>query len=189
MFANRLMVGAIGFVALTGWAAAQDQGETMIVVDGSGSMWRQIDGTPKIEIARDAIGRMLADWPDDRRLGMMAYGHRRESDCEDIETLLRPGALDRGAVEAALAHITPRGKTPVGASVRAAASEIGSNGSVVVVTDGLENCGADLCGLGQELAESDAGFTAHVIGFDVDDAGGATCLPRRSHRRAIHARL
>lgn len=108
MFANRLMVGAIGFVALTGWAAAQDQGETMIVVDGSGSMWGQIDGTPKIEIARDAIGRMLADWPDDRRLGLMAYGHRREGDCDDIETLLRPGALDRGAVKAALARITPR---------------------------------------------------------------------------------
>src|SRR6056297_905578 len=146
------MTGLIGFAALTGTAMAQDEGGTMIVLDGSGSMWGQIDGTAKIEIARDAIGRMLADWPEGRALGLMAYGHRREGDCEDIETLLSPGSLDRGALDAALGKITPRGKTPVGASVRAAAGTVGEDGSVVVVTDGLENCGADLCALGEDLA-------------------------------------
>lgn len=188
MFANRLMAGMIGFAALTGSAWAQDDDATMIVIDGSGSMWGQIGGTAKIEIARDAIGRMVADWPEGRALGLMAYGHRRERDCGDIETLLDPGPLDRGAVEAALEGITPHGKTPVGASVRAAADAVGRSGSVIVVTDGLENCGADLCSLGAELADADAGFTAHVIGFDIDDAGGQlACLARETGGRYIPA--
>ena len=177
VYANRILAGLLGLAALAGPAAADDEGATMMVLDGSGSMWGQIDGTSKIEIARDAVGRMLADWPEGRALGLMAYGHRREGDCEDIETLLSPGPLDRRAIETTLADVTPRGKTPVGASVRAAARSVGENGSVVVVTDGLENCGADLCALGRELANSGAGFTAHVVGFDVDDAGGQlACL-------------
>lgn len=188
VFANRLMTGVISLVALTGSAAAQDDGGTMIVLDGSGSMWGQIGGTAKIEIARDAIGRMLADWPEGRPLGLMAYGHRREGDCDDIETLLSPGPLDRSTVDAALEDITPRGKTPVGASVRAAANSAGQNGSVVVVTDGLENCGADLCALGEELAASGTGLTAHVIGFDVEDADGQlACLAEATGGRYIAA--
>lgn len=188
MFANRLMTGLVCLSALTGSAVAQDEDGTMIVLDGSGSMWGQIDGTPKIEIARDAIGRMLADWPTGRQLGLMAYGHRREGDCDDIETLMPLGPLDSDVVESALNDITPRGKTPVGASVRAAAETVGQNGSVVVVTDGLENCGADLCALGEELAASKSGFTAHLIGFDVEDAEGQlACLADATGGRYIQA--
>ena len=188
MFATRLMTGLIGLAVLTGSAMAQDEKGTMIVLDGSGSMWGQIDGTPKIEIARDAIGRMLADWPTGRHLGLMAYGHRREGDCDDIETLMPLGPLDSDVVEAALNDITPRGKTPIGASVRGAAETVGQNGSVVVVTDGLENCGADLCALGEELAASKSGFTAHLIGFDVEDAEGQlACLADATGGRYIPA--
>ena len=184
----RMMTGLIGLVAMAGAAAAQDEGGTMIVLDGSGSMWGQIGGTAKIEIARDAIGRLTADWPQDRPLGVMAYGHRREGDCSDIDTLLTPGPLDRSAVKAALDGVTPRGKTPVGASVRAAAETVGQDGSVVVVTDGLENCGADLCALGDELEASDAGFTAHLIGFDVADADGQlACLAEATGGQYIPA--
>ncbi len=188
MFAERAVSALLAFAALAVPATAQDEGTTMMVLDGSGSMWGQIEGTPKIEIARDAVGRMLSDWPEGRALGLMAYGHRREGDCGDIETLLSPGLLDRGAVDAALAGITPRGKTPVGASVRAAASSVGEGGSVVVVTDGLENCGADLCALGRELAEDGSGFTAHIVGFDVDDADGQlACLAETTGGRYISA--
>jgi len=182
------MTGLIGLAVLTGSAMAQDEKGTMIVLDGSGSMWGQIDGTPKIEIARDAIGRMLADWPTGRQLGLMAYGHRREGDCDDIETLMPLGPLDSDIVESVLNDITPRGKTPIGASVRAAAEAIGQNGSVVVVTDGLENCGADLCALGEELAASKSGFTVHLIGFDVEDAEGQlACLADATGGRYIQA--
>ena len=188
MFTRGFLTGVLGLVALTGPAAAQNKGATMMILDGSGSMWGQIDGTAKIEIARDAIGRMLADWPEGRNLGLMAYGHRREGDCGDIETLLPPAPLDRARVDSALADVTPRGKTPVGASVRAAAGSVGETGSVIVVTDGLENCGADLCTLGKDLAEADESFTAHIIGFDVDDASGQlACLATATGGRYIPA--
>ena len=70
----------------------------MLILDGSGSMWGRIDGRPKIEIARESVDGMLADWPEERGIGLMAYGHRREGDCSDIEVLAEPAPLDRGLI-------------------------------------------------------------------------------------------
>jgi len=163
----------------------------MLVLDGSGSMWGQIDGRPKIEIARGAVERMLSDWPENRDLGLMAYGHRREGDCSDIEVLARPAPLDRGGLSGLMETISPRGKTPIGAAVRAARDSLGDGGaptSIVVVTDGLETCGADLCALGEELAQSGTPLTAHVVGFDVTDPEGQlACLAERTGGRYLAA--
>src|SRR6056297_3986949 len=87
-------------LAVPGIAQEAPSARTMLILDGSGSMWGRIDGTPKIEIARGAIDTMLRDWPEGREIGLMAYGHRREGDCSDIELLRAPGPLDRAALRA-----------------------------------------------------------------------------------------
>ncbi|MDQ0315016.1 vWA domain-containing protein [Amorphus orientalis] len=189
-----MMLATLGALCLSA-APASAQPETssettMIVLDGSGSMWGQIDGTSKIEIAREAIGRLVADWPEGRALGLMAYGHRREADCGDIETLVAPGPLDMDTVNAAVSEVTPRGKTPIGGSVRAASDAIGDamSSSVIVVTDGLENCGADLCALGDELAAGGTGLKTHVIGFDIaESTDQLACLAEATGGRYLAA--
>lgn len=167
-------------LALPGTAQEAPAARTMLILDGSGSMWGRIDGTPKVEIARDAVGAMLEDWPEDREIGLMAYGHRREGDCGDIEVLHAPAPLDKSSMRETMAAISPRGKTPIGAAVRQASSSLAgvdAPASVVVVTDGLETCGADLCALGEELAQRGTPLTAHVIGFDIaESTGQLACL-------------
>ena len=87
--------------------------------------------------------------------------------------------------------ISPRGKTPIGASVEAASealAAVDAPASLVVVTDGLETCGADLCALGEELARRGTPLTAHVIGFDVEDAEGQlACLARATGGQYLSA--
>jgi len=176
------LLGLIAAPALSQDAASEREAgpDTMIILDGSGSMWGQIEGRAKIEIARDALTGLLADWPEGRAVGLMAYGHRSEGDCGDIETLRAPGALDRDAMVAALGSVTPTGKTPIGAAVQRAAETLSSAdrpASVILVTDGVETCQADLCEVGQALEQGGVGFTAHVVGFDVeDDSGALACL-------------
>jgi Ca-activated chloride channel family protein len=58
-------------------APPQEVDRTLIVLDGSGSMWGQIDGCPKLEIAREVLGPVPAEIAPERALGLMAYGHRR----------------------------------------------------------------------------------------------------------------
>lgn len=86
-------VGAV-CLAIGGQVAHAQQANTIIVMDGSGSMWGQIDDRPKLEIARQTLAEVLVDFPAERGLGLLAYGHRRKGDCSDIELLVPCGTRD-----------------------------------------------------------------------------------------------
>jgi len=179
---NRLFKTSIFSLALLcSGLAHSDTDRTLLILDGSNSMWGQIDGRSKIEIAREVIGDFLADMPLDRQLGLMVYGHRREADCEDIE-LLVPVAQDTGAeIRKRIGEVTPRGKTPIGASVLQAAEALDYRthpATIVLVSDGIETCGVDLCLLAETLNSEGLSFTMHIVGFDLDEDESATleCL-------------
>jgi Ca-activated chloride channel homolog len=154
---------------LPGLATAQGAPRTIIVLDGSGSMWGQIDGVNKIVIAREVMADLLATLPAEQELGLMSYGHRRKGDCADIELLIEPGT-DREAIAEAVNAINPKGKTPLSAAVIQAAEALRyteESATVILVSDGIETCNLDPCAVGRELETAGVGFTAHVIGFDV----------------------
>jgi Mg-chelatase subunit ChlD len=158
-------------LSLAAQTRAQTQTESprmMIVMDGSGSMWGQIDGRAKLEIARDTVAQVLKDIPANQALGLLAYGHRRKGDCSDIELMVPPGTGSATDIVARVNAMRFLGKTPLSAAVREAAEALryGEEAStVVLVTDGLETCDADPCALGRELEATGLNFTAHVIGF------------------------
>ncbi|WP_173935148.1 VWA domain-containing protein [Chelativorans sp. Marseille-P2723] len=144
----------------------------VVVYDASGSMWGQIDGVSKIEIAREVLADLVTDWSADTNLGLVAYGHRSEGDCRDIETLIEPGSVDRTSFIDTVNSIRPRGKTPISAAVRHAAEALSYRdvpATVVLISDGVETCNADPCALAAELAQQGVKFTAHVVGFDLED--------------------
>jgi Ca-activated chloride channel family protein len=156
---------------LPGFAFGQDAPRTILVLDGSGSMWGQIDGVNKIVIARDVMSELLATLPADQELGLMSYGHRRKGDCADIEMLIEPGT-NRVAISDAVNAINPKGKTPLSAAVSQAAEALRyteETATVILVSDGIETCNLDPCAVGRELEAAGVNFTAHVIGFDVND--------------------
>ncbi|MBV0910927.1 vWA domain-containing protein [Anianabacter salinae] len=180
-FQRVLTTAAVGFGVLSGAAQAQTSQNVILVLDGSGSMWGQIGGVSKIEIARDVIGDMLDDWDEDIALGLMAYGHRQRGVCEDIELVVPPQRLDKAAFAAAVNGVSPVGKTPLSDAVRQAAGALRyteEKATVILVSDGLETCNADPCALGRELAATGIDFTTHVIGFDLgsEDAAQLACL-------------
>lgn len=142
----------------------------VLVFDASGSMWGEVEGRPKIAVARQVVRQLVADWDPRVELGLTVYGHRREGDCADIERVLPLGPTDPSRVVAALDAIEPRGKTPIAASLRLAAEELrylDDPATLILVTDGRETCGVDPCDVARELEERGVAFTAHVVGFDI----------------------
>ena len=93
-------------------AIAQDRASTILVLDGSGSMLGQIDGTAKITIAQIVISELVETLPQDQALGLTVYGHRRKGDCTDIETLVQAGLGTQSAISGAVNAITPKVKQP-----------------------------------------------------------------------------
>lgn len=156
-------------------ALAQQGTNLMVVLDGSGSMWGQIGGRTKIDLAREALSGVLSEAGQDMQIGLMAYGHRQRGQCGDIETLVPMGPAGQTIpriIDRAYA-VKPRGMTPIVDSVLAAAQQLSYReqaATVVLLTDGIETCGGDPCALGRMLEAQGIDFTAHVVGFDMTDA-------------------
>ncbi len=153
-------------------AAAQDRPNTILVMDGSGSMWGQIDGTAKITIAQQVVSSLLEEFPADQGLGLTVYGHRERGNCTDIETIVAPAPGTVGDIVTAVNGIKPLGKTPMTDAVIAAAEALRyteDSATVILVSDGVETCNPDPCAAARLLEEAGIDFTAHVIGFDVND--------------------
>ncbi|WP_353412827.1 VWA domain-containing protein [Arenicella sp. 4NH20-0111] len=162
---------------------AEQREQVMVVLDASGSMWGKIDNKPKIELVREAYGKLLVDWenmPVDA--GLIIYGHRRKGDCSDIELISKPKPVNSISLEKTVNNISPKGKTPLGDAVRIAARQLKfteKKATVVLLSDGVETCGVNSCELGDELEKLGVDFTTHVIGLDIkkdDDKQQLRCL-------------
>ncbi|MDX1786376.1 MAG: VWA domain-containing protein [Roseovarius sp.] len=173
-------------------AAFADE-DVMVVFDGSNSMWGQIDGVAKIEIARDVMENLLGEWTTTRRVGLMAYGHRRRGDCTDIETLIAPATGTAADILAQINRITPTGKTPLTDAVEMAAKQLSYTdrpATVVLISDGLESCERDPCALARALKQGGVGFTAHVVGFglgNAEDTASLACIAEETGGTYIQA--
>lgn len=149
--------------------AADGDSDLVLILDGSNSMWGQIDGVNKIVIARDAVGGLIDQLPETSNVGLIAYGHRRESDCEDIEVLSAIEPLDKEGLKSTINGISPKGRTPITSSIDAAVelAQGSENSAIVLISDGLETCGLDPCAAVRTAKASGLPFVLHVIGFDV----------------------
>lgn len=166
--ASALLLSAV----LLSAQASQAAEDVLIVYDASASMWGQIDGVNKITTARNVMAGLVHDWPRDTNLGLVAYGHRRSGERTDIETLIKPQPVEPDEFVRIVNAINPKGKTPIAASLQHAANDLlyrDNNATVVLISDGLESCHGDPCAVAAELAARGTGFTAHVVGFDLDE--------------------
>ena len=151
-------------------STVQAKDSAIIIFDGSGSMWGQIEGKHKIEIAREVMGTLVEDWNEDIALGLMAYGHREKGNCADIEVLQPVGTPDSKKILNIINKLSPKGKTPISQSLKQAAETLRyaeDPATVILISDGEETCNADPCVVSKELEAKGINFTAHVIGFDV----------------------
>lgn len=185
---TRTLAGLL--IGLSSVASANEA--TLVVLDASGSMWGQIEGRPKLEIARETLADALAALPATTEIGLMAYGHRRRGDCGDIELVVPPSTGSTNTINAAVRGMKFQGMTPLTESVRRAAVALRHTeraARVVLITDGVETCDADPCALGEELAASGVDFTAHVVGFGLSEQEGrqVACLAERTGGRYLQA--
>ncbi|MDX8527836.1 VWA domain-containing protein [Mesorhizobium sp. MSK_1335] len=186
----RGVAAAILLLSMTTFGFAANK--VIIILDASGSMWAQIDGKPKLEIARESLRTVLQSVPTDDEIGFMAYGHRTKGSCDDIELIVPPQAGSASAISSAADSMKFLGKTPLTSAVKQAAEALKyteDKATVVLITDGLETCGGDPCALGKELKASGVDFTADVVGFGLtaDEGKQIACLAENTGGKYIQA--
>lgn len=186
-FLSSLLMGWALLIGTSGLRAQQPAAvsRAIIVFDASGSMYGQVPGGVKIEIAKKVVSDIVGSVDPAMELGLMAYGHRKKGDCEDIELLVPPQPGSSAAILKAVAALEPKGKTPLTAAVIQAAKYLKfeeAKASVILVSDGVETCEKDPCMAAEELERLGIDFTCHVIGFDLKpgESSGLECLAKKT---------
>lgn len=190
---NRSLIGMllgwasllIGTAPLPAQQPAAGPARAIIVFDASGSMYGQVPGGVKIDIAKKVVSDIVGTIDPAMELGLIAYGHRTKGDCQDIELLVPPQPGSSAAILKAVAALQPKGKTPLTAAVIQAAKYLKfeeSRASVILVSDGVETCDKDPCMAAAELESLGIDFTCHVIGFDLKagESSGLECLAKKT---------
>jgi len=185
------LTGIVSSALLLGSALCSAQTSTLFILDGSGSMWGQVEGRAKIDIARQVLGDLTARLPADVQAGLLVYGHNRKDDCDDIE-LVAPLGSDHAAIGSALKGINPKGMTPITGALHRAVENFRTQegaSSIVVVSDGKETCGGDPCSAAREAIATGISLRIHVIGFDVtpEETQQLTCIAEEGNGKYFAA--
>lgn len=146
-----------------------------LILDASGSMWGQINGIPKIAIAKEVLTSIIGDLPDDVHVGLRIYGHQHHRDkrnCTDSQLVVPVGLVNKPLLMDKINGINPRGMTPIAYSLEQAAHDLsGIEGGkvIILVSDGKESCEGDPVSVAKKLADEGLDMTFHVVGFDIAD--------------------
>lgn len=153
-------------------AQTESNQNTLFIFDASGSMWGKIDSKTKIQIAKETIGKLSDKILSGSKVGLIAYGHRNATDCNDIQTLMPIGSFDKAKFIASIKALNPKGKTPIALSINQALALIkGINApvTIILVSDGLETCSGNACETVRNAKASGVKITMHVVGFGISE--------------------
>lgn len=166
-----------GLLAFLGSLSTPSFGQTnvLLIVDFSGSMKKVVAGKEtRMDAAKRVLGDTLRDMPDSVRLGLLAYGHRRAKDCQDIELVSPIGADTPARITERVQGFRPIGETPIAAALQEAmrsfAALQGQSNSIVIVTDGIEECKGDPCAAAKTIAGAGLGLKVDIVGFTLSAA-------------------
>ena len=164
----------------------------LFILDASGSMWQKLGSEYKITIAKGVMTNLVQSLPAEAPVGLVAYGHNRKSDCNDIETLVPLAPLDRAIFSKKLDAINPQGKTPIAQSIAHALSvvkTVNAPVNIILISDGLETCEGNACELVRQAKEQGANITLHVVGFGIEeqDLSSLECLAQAGGGRYFPA--
>ncbi|MEW6143732.1 MAG: VWA domain-containing protein [Thermodesulfobacteriota bacterium] len=142
----------------------------LFILDASGSMAGQMEGKAKMDVAKSVMADLIDGLPDNVNVGLEVYGHRSKGDCDDIETMVEVGALNKQALIDRINSIQPKGKTPIAKSLAMAGDKLGASEdqtTIILVSDGEETCEGNACTYVKDLREKGINVKVHVVGFDV----------------------
>jgi Ca-activated chloride channel family protein len=158
--------------------AEREAGKTVeIIMDASNSMTGLVGKETKIVAARRVLTQTINGLPDTMSVGFRVYGHRFATDdydnaCGDTELLAPIGPVNKAALVGLVNKIQTKGRTPLVLSVLEAIKDFEKipNGSIILVTDGIESCKGDIKSIAAAIKKSGLALEVNIVGFDIKEA-------------------
>ncbi len=145
-----------------------------VILDASGSMLQRMEGRRRIEVAREALLKLIDQVvPERTPFALRVFGHKEKDSCRtDLEIPLRP--LNKAAAKLNIAGINAMNlaRTPIADSLRMTLSDLASAKGekiILLITDGEETCDGDPAAAIQEISDSGAQIQVNIVGFAIDE--------------------
>ena len=134
----------------------------------------------KIEVAKRVMGEFLDSLVNvpDLELALRCYGHttffKPDRNCEDtkLEVPFAPAKTNAAKIKARIRRLEPMGTTPIAYSLGESAKDFtpcnNCRNIVVLITDGIEECGGFPCEVSAELQRKGVFVKPFVIGIGLD---------------------
>ena len=157
--------------------AAEAPKTVEIIMDASNSMTGKLGKETKIAAARRVLVQTINALPDDMNVGLRVYGHRFATDdydnaCRDTELVVPIGPIQKAKLVDVVEKVQTKGRTPLVASVLEAVKDLAKtpNGSIILVTDGIESCKGDIKAIAPAVKASGMELDVNIVGFDIREA-------------------
>jgi Ca-activated chloride channel family protein len=158
----------------------------LFVLDGSGSMEAMWGSTEsRMDVAKRILTRLVDSLRvnPDLELALRVYGHRftREANnCNDSKLEVPFALKNHTAIINKIKEIKPRGVTPISNSLLQSASDFpagkGYRNILILITDGIESCGADPCAVSVELQRKGVFLRPFIIGLGIKGGKALECV-------------
>jgi Ca-activated chloride channel family protein len=165
----------------------------MFIVDFSGSMNEKVGGETKIAIAKQEFRNAVANISPNARVGLIAFGHRTKS-CGDIEVMSKLGQRGGASLADRVDQLQASGETPIANALISGLAEFdhrkGESNSIVLITDGREECGGNPCFAASYIAQTGVNLKVNIIGLNQSprDRQQSECITKATGGRYFDAR-
>jgi Ca-activated chloride channel family protein len=149
----------------------------LFVFDASQSMSGYWESDQKINIARNfliGVVDSLETLPD-VKLALRVYGHQSPvimKDCQDTKLEVAFDVNNAHKIRQKLRFLKPNGNTPIAYSLEQSANDFPPCGDcrniIIMITDGIEECGGDPCAVSRKLQEQGITLKPFIIGIGID---------------------
>lgn len=165
------------FIFLIG--SSQVTNRILFIFDDSYSMYAPWNSNIKIEVAK----KVMADFLDSLKniknleLALRCYGHTtffKEKNCKDskLEVSFASAATNSEKIKQRINKLEPLGTTPIALSLGESVADFtpctNCRNIVILITDGIEECGGNPCQVSVELQKKGIFLKPFVIGVGLD---------------------
>lgn len=166
----------LSFVTSSNFAQRKGTSKTtkvLFVFDASNSMKSSFQGMTRMEGAKQLFYKFIDSLSKDKSMlfALRMYGHTVKyppGDCNDSKLIVPFSAGNTPLIKQKVKESKPTGITPIEHSLTQAANDFSDNKStniVILITDGIEECGGDPCRARQKLMEKGILFKPFIIGI------------------------
>lgn len=145
----------------------------LFVFDASKSMKTKHGNKTRIVGAKELFYNFLDSLSKQRNIefALRMYGHTVKyppGDCKDSKLVVPFGRNNKAIIKSKVEAAQPTGITPIEHSLTESANDFPDNKAVnmiILITDGIEECGGDPCAARQKLLEKGIVFKPFIIGI------------------------